>query len=127
MEILFETVLVLVVVILSGVMPAAALSSITIRIQKEEEQLKDFFAHLNLETRKTFLKQEGGGKKFPLKDYEIWNPHQHHVSFENLKGNPLIVKFKTLSKSFPYVVCWEKNCVLVDDIQVIELKNMELS
>ena len=64
--------------------------------------------------------------KFSVKDYEIWDPSLHNIYFGNLKGNPLIVKFRSLAKSIPYVICWEKDCVLNDDIQIIELKNMKL-
>ena len=65
--------------------------------------------------------------KFPAKDYDVWDPSIHNIKLQYLKMNPLIVIHKSLSKKIQYVVCWEKDCVLEDDIAIIELKNIKNS
>lgn len=69
MNLLLEIVLILIVVIGAGVMPAAAWSSFSIRQQKEEAQLNNFLSHLNLETKEHLQKQSTSRNKYSSNDF----------------------------------------------------------
>lgn len=108
-----------------------------------EFQSKNFLRHYiskQFPSRKLYDYRTSGGKiqvfhkenpdkivdEFDDQIFEVWNSVTDKT-FGNIKGDPLIIKFKSLSKIIPYVVCWEKNCELNDEIQIIELKNLNLS
>jgi len=108
-----------------------------------EFQSKNFLSHYILKkfsSRKLYDYRVWGGKiqvfhkenpdnivdEFDDQLFEVWNPLMDKT-FGNVKGDPFIIKFKSLSKSIPYVVCWEKDCELNDKIQIIELRNLNLS
>ena len=67
-------------------------------------------------------------------DYQIWDPKTFPISpsilidnYSSSGSTPLVVIFKTLSQKIPYIVCWEKDFELNDNIEIIELKNLNLS
>lgn len=91
---------------------------------------KDVYGHKILDDSLLIFKKNDPTEiisKFPAKDFDVWDPSIHNIKLQYLKTDPLIVIHKSLSKKIQYVVCWEKDCVLEDDIAIIELKNMKNS
>ena len=67
-------------------------------------------------------------------EYQVWDPKTFPISpsilideFSSSQPTPLVVIHKSRSKDIQYVVCWEKDYELNDNIEIIELKNLNLS
>ena len=72
--------------------------------------------------------------RYNTKDYQVWDPKTFPISpsvlidsFSSTMSPPLVIISKTLSQKIQYIVCWEKDFELNDDIEIIELKNLHLS
>ena len=70
--------------------------------------------------------------EFDSNSHEIWDKQKFPVSpslwidgYSTSQGEPLVVKKKTLKDKFQFVVCWEADMILNDNIEVIELRKVD--
>lgn len=116
-----------------------------------EHKLKDFCSHYKKDVyspRKMFdykikgnylliFKKDDPNKiveRYPAKDYQIWDPKTFPIppsklitDFSSSAPIPLVVIYKSLIQKIQCVICWEKDFELNDNIEIIELKNLNLS